>query len=166
MYTCKRKNIKFIFLDLTSFNNKNVLYKVIEKYGNNNRYICFYEKIDSEIERFLYNSSFVCIYDVNKYSSKRLLASLKRVFNGDVLLSPNKMFENRIISKLPNDPVFTKREKDVLVFLEKGLSTKEIAFYLGISFNTVKVHIYKIYKKMKIRKRVELIRRLSNLEEV
>jgi two-component system, NarL family, response regulator LiaR len=50
----------------------------------------------------------------------------------------------------------TKREKDVIVLLSKGLEYKEISYQLNISINTLKPYIHKIYKKLKVQNKVEL----------
>lgn len=52
----------------------------------------------------------------------------------------------------------TTREKEIITYIYKGLSNKEIAEDLFISPNTVKNHIYNIYKKLEIKNKVELIK--------
>ncbi|HKJ86634.1 MAG TPA: helix-turn-helix transcriptional regulator [Spirochaetia bacterium] len=53
------------------------------------------------------------------------------------------------------------REVDVIVHLSRGLSNKEIADKLGVSFTTVRTHVYNIFKKTGAASRVELLRILS-----
>ena len=50
----------------------------------------------------------------------------------------------------------TEREKEVALFILKGLSNKEIAEKLFVSENTVKKHIQNIYQKNNINNRVQL----------
>jgi len=57
---------------------------------------------------------------------------------------------------LKNRWQLTAREADIISFLLKGDSNKEIAFNLNISFSTVKNHIYNIYKKTGAKSRIEL----------
>ncbi|MCF6297394.1 MAG: LuxR C-terminal-related transcriptional regulator [Flavobacteriaceae bacterium] len=52
----------------------------------------------------------------------------------------------------------TSKEQEVLSFIEKGFSNKEIANELFISLSTVKTHINTIFKKMKVTKRKELFK--------
>jgi len=51
----------------------------------------------------------------------------------------------------------TKREKEILSHLAKGLSNKEIASALFISDATVKSHINRIFKKLSISRRMEAL---------
>ena len=51
----------------------------------------------------------------------------------------------------------TDRETDILILLAKGKTTPAIATSLFISENTVKMHRKKIYRKMEIHKKQELM---------
>lgn len=55
------------------------------------------------------------------------------------------------------DSVLTKREWMIVSLVAKGAQNQEIANQLHISVNTVKTHIYSIFRKTKCRNRVELI---------
>ncbi|MFT5757254.1 MAG: DNA-binding NarL/FixJ family response regulator [Alteromonadaceae bacterium] len=54
-------------------------------------------------------------------------------------------------------PNLTKREKTIINLVSSGAQNKEIAERLHISPNTVKTHIYSIFRKTSSRNRVELI---------
>ena len=49
---------------------------------------------------------------------------------------------------------FTPAEEQVLKLLIKGYTNKEIADFLCVSYSTVKTHIYNIYSKSGISKRI------------
>ncbi|MBP6491403.1 MAG: response regulator transcription factor [Clostridia bacterium] len=51
----------------------------------------------------------------------------------------------------------TPREKEVMEYVYKGFNNAEIAEKLFISQNTVKHHIYNLFKKLEINNRIELI---------
>jgi len=57
---------------------------------------------------------------------------------------------------------FTKREQDIIEYLRKGISYKEIAFKLNISYNTVNSHIKNIYKKSYVNGRNEFLESINN----
>ena len=61
---------------------------------------------------------------------------------------------------------FTNREREVLDHLNRGLQNKNIAFALGISDSTVKVHLRNIMKKLNATNRTQvlfLMRQLPNI---
>ena len=51
----------------------------------------------------------------------------------------------------------SRRENEVLELLSKGMSNKQIAARLGISYETVCVHLRRIYKKLRVRSRTEAV---------
>lgn len=54
-------------------------------------------------------------------------------------------------------PELTTREQELLELLATGLINKEIADRLGISYQTVKVHLKNIYEKLHVRTRTEAV---------
>lgn len=53
--------------------------------------------------------------------------------------------------------LLTKREKTIVKLVSAGAQNKEIAAHLHISPNTVKTHIYSIFRKTNSRNRIELV---------
>jgi len=51
----------------------------------------------------------------------------------------------------------TARECEILALLASGQSNKEIARTLGISPNTVKTHVARVYEKLEVDRRVQAI---------
>ena len=56
-----------------------------------------------------------------------------------------------------NRGILTIREFEVLILLSKGFSNSEMALHLGLSINTVPVHVRNIYRKLQTRNRAETI---------
>lgn len=58
-----------------------------------------------------------------------------------------------------SDPMeqLSVRERSVVSLVKRGLRNKEIAAELGLTEGTVKVHLHKIFSKLDIRSRTELI---------
>ncbi len=52
----------------------------------------------------------------------------------------------------------SQREREVILLAVDGLTTEEMARSLQVSPSTIKAHLLKIYRKLGIRKRVQLVR--------
>jgi DNA-binding NarL/FixJ family response regulator len=59
------------------------------------------------------------------------------------------------LEKVPEHERLTPRESDVLTYLSKGFTIKEIASLMGIRWFTVNDHIKSIYKKLNVSSRAE-----------
>jgi DNA-binding NarL/FixJ family response regulator len=69
-------------------------------------------------------------------------------------MSDKRMIEQ---SKEDRDQVLTERERDVLLCLVQGMNNKEIAQSLFISDKTVKIHVSKIFKKLDVKSRSQVV---------
>ena len=61
--------------------------------------------------------------------------------------------------------LLSKREREIMFLVTDGLSNKEIAALLGISFRTVEIHRSRMMAKMGFRSMTELIRTTDSLSE-
>jgi DNA-binding NarL/FixJ family response regulator len=57
----------------------------------------------------------------------------------------------------------TKRERQVLEMLSKGLTVGQVATRLGISPRTVETHVAKLYRKLGVRTRLQAVSRAAAL---
>ena len=69
------------------------------------------------------------------------------------LLEPN-FSANSPENKYAND-LLTSREKEVLILIASGHSSRKISDTLCISSHTVKTHIYNIYNKINVSNRLQ-----------
>ncbi|PHM29205.1 response regulator [Xenorhabdus budapestensis] len=85
-----------------------------------------------------------------------LLINIKKAVNGQAVYS-EKVYQYLSTRHLYVDPLskLTKRELDVLKEISEGMTNKEIADFLFISEETVKVHTRNLLKKLKSRSRLE-----------
>lgn len=70
------------------------------------------------------------------------------------------------LSRLANHPrmtVLTKRQKEIVMTLARGLDNRQISKELLISVQTVKNHLSNMYSKLGVRSRTELIALLDDL---
>ncbi|WP_254054569.1 response regulator transcription factor [Roseovarius sp. EL26] len=63
------------------------------------------------------------------------------------------------VRELKNDPLhsLSRKERQMLEELSKGLTNRELSKELGISTNTVKFHLSNLYEKLSVRNRAQAI---------
>jgi DNA-binding NarL/FixJ family response regulator len=69
------------------------------------------------------------------------------------LLSADGQFEELTAT----DNKLSKRQKQLIVMLDRGLSNREIADELGISEHTVKVHLWRLFRRLGVKSRTQTI---------
>ena len=62
----------------------------------------------------------------------------------------------------PNGISITPREKEVMLLLAHGLSSRKIAREMGISFHTVESFRKKLLQKFKVKTTIEMVLMASN----
>ena len=97
-------------------------------------------------------------------SLDEILAAIKVVLGGSTCYSPQVLA--RIVvdgsrARLADAPrsrssLLTARERDVLVYIARGLSQRQVAHVVGISIKTVQHHLEHVMDKLNIHDRVEL----------
>ncbi len=103
-------------------------------------------------------------YLLKPLSLKKIIDQIDIIKNNGALISPEvaSMLFSKIAQKSKEkeakiEGILTKRELDVVDYLLKGQSYKEIASQLFISYSTVNDHIKKIYAKLEINSKGELL---------
>ena len=96
---------------------------------------------------------------------EELVAAIHTVADGDSLLSPS--VTRRVIDRMATQPVaglsgarlddLTRREREVLELVGRGLSNREIAESFFIEESTVKTHVKRILTKLGLRDRVQAV---------
>ena len=92
----------------------------------------------------------------------QLVESIKELHSGGSPMSANiarklvNLFKEQQ-KEISDIETLSPRENEILQQLAKGLLYKEIAEKLGISTNTVRQHIHKIYEKLHVQNRTEAI---------
>jgi DNA-binding NarL/FixJ family response regulator len=101
-------------------------------------------------------------------SSAIMIAALRLILSGGIYLPPlmnqagssglrngNGRSEQSTTAEL--DRKLTPRQQEVLRCLARGQSNKEIAYQLGLSQGTVKIHIAAIFRAYKVRNRTQAV---------
>lgn len=103
-------------------------------------------------------------YLLKDMSFAKIIESLRELFDGGSPMSaaiarkvvesfrkPNSIHEN------PYDHILTRREREVLELIAKGLPNKQIAEELFISIETIKSHNHNIFEKLHVQSRMEAV---------
>jgi len=106
-------------------------------------------------------------YLLKKYASDKLIGSINEVLQGGAPMSPS--IARMVINYMQKheaapatDYQLTPREKEILQSLSRGNSFKLIASEFGISLDTVRTHIKRIYDKLHVRSQIEAVSKALN----
>ena len=102
-------------------------------------------------------------YLLKSSTSEELVSAVVRVRDGEPVFTPSLaglvLDEfRRIAKKDVGEPELTPRENEVLKYVAKGYTYREIGEKLFISTKTVQNHVQNILTKLQLRKRYELMR--------
>jgi len=97
---------------------------------------------------------------------EELIAAVHTVAAGDSLLSPS--VTRLVIDRMAQQPLpelaaeakldeLTRREREVLELIARGLSNREIATQLFVEQSTVRTHVKRIQMKLQLRDRVQIV---------
>ncbi|KPB03391.1 response regulator [Bacillus sp. CHD6a] len=94
--------------------------------------------------------------------SDQVIDAIRTVNRGESIIHPamtKKLidYHQQGIQQSEDTTTLTEREQEVLVCLVEGLSNKEIAQRLYISDKTVKIHVSKIFKKLNVKSRSQVV---------
>ena len=81
-----------------------------------------------------------------------LLAALDNVHRGMLCFEP-ELIESVLAHKRVN---LTKRQEDIVSLVSQGLKNKEIATAMGITEGTVKVYLYRLFRKLGVNDRLDM----------
>jgi DNA-binding NarL/FixJ family response regulator len=97
---------------------------------------------------------------------EELIAAVHTVAAGDALLAPS--VTRRVIDRMAQQPTpeltgqarlaeLTPREREVLAFIARGLSNREIAAALVVEESTIRTHVKRVLMKLGLRDRVQAV---------
>jgi DNA-binding NarL/FixJ family response regulator len=105
-----------------------------------------------------------CGYLLKRSSPEELLKAIDEVRSGGAPMTSEiarmlvEAFHRKPANVVPSDGSI-QREAEILVLLSEGLSNKEIAERVKISYDTVRAHLRHIYEKLHVRGRTEAVRK-------
>jgi two-component system nitrate/nitrite response regulator NarL len=101
-------------------------------------------------------------YILKDVSGPELVSAIEAIHRGEPYVTPS--LASRLLMRSRGRPFvmqgsadvdLTNRDKQILGYLAKGLTNQEIAHSLGINIRTVKHHLTQVFRKMRVRNRVE-----------
>jgi DNA-binding NarL/FixJ family response regulator len=69
------------------------------------------------------------------------------------LLSPDTVLD----AEATDAPKLSRRQQDLIIMLDQGLSNREIGDKLGISEHTVKIHMWRLFKRLNVSSRIQAL---------
>ena len=142
------------------FIDQSTIFKQFKKYKSS-KFIILYVDFNAQFFRKALNYGFSGL--VSKRNCKNeIFEAIHSVKNGETFLSQEitNNFKQVFIRKKHNNKFsedLTKKEKEVLSLVLKGLTTKLVAVQLNISFNTAQTHRRNIMNKLNLHNVTELI---------
>ncbi len=104
-------------------------------------------------------------YVTKSISPEELQAAVRRVHDGDAVFSPRlagfvlDAFAGEPAAPLdPDLDLLSPREREVLRYIARGYTYKEVGGELGISVKTVETHVSAVLRKLQLSSRYELSR--------
>ncbi|HEY9363351.1 MAG TPA: response regulator transcription factor [Chitinophagaceae bacterium] len=103
-------------------------------------------------------------YILKKTAPAKLLEAIRELYEGGAPMS--SLIARKVVDAFQtkasntgekNIQQLSLREKEILKWLSRGLSYKEIAAELFISQETVRKHVYHIYEKLHVSNRIEAV---------
>jgi DNA-binding NarL/FixJ family response regulator len=103
---------------------------------------------------------------IKRTRPEELIAAVHSIAAGDSLLSPS--VTRRVIDRMAQQPTpdvanqtkldeLTRREREVLELIARGLSNREIAAALVVEESTIRTHVKRILMKLDLRDRVQAV---------
>lgn len=100
---------------------------------------------------------------------KIFLKALDVVKKGEVWIdnpTVKSLLDRNITKRVQNSAKLTERENAIVKLVKEGYRNKEIANLLSISEQTVKAHLNRVFKKMNVNGRTEMVARLDSYNNV
>jgi len=119
--------------------------------------LLFIQENKSQVERHEIGNTSVNVVKINTQENPEVFRYLGV---GCILLGLVLAAMNLNIRGHDNEEIeikFTKREKEIVDAVKRGLTNKEIALEMNLSLSTIKSHTNNIYKKVGINSRAKLI---------
>jgi len=162
----KKPDVLFLDTEIASFNVVEML-KLIREKSAVTKILLFFHSLDEEL---VLNGLHLGVRGYMAYESsiELLLKAARALSRDEFWMDVNVMSKilNHLLPLGKFNPALknklTKKEKEIVQFVLEGLSNKQISDKLFVSENTVKNHLAKIFSKLQVSNRLDLVLSLSS----
>lgn len=158
-------NTNFILIDCVKFSFEYVLKHItvsVENFNSSNYLAIFNLSYGSGVEKIALGKHITGFFYKND-NLNMVIKGIEKILQGDIWISRDILTEfafSNIKQKLyyiQKNTNLTQREIEILRLLSIGGTNEEIAEKTFITLNTVKTHLYNIYKKINVKNRLQAI---------
>jgi len=155
----------FLLIDCIKFSFEYVLKHItvsIKNYNSSNCIAIFNLQYGTGVEKIALGKHITGFFYKND-NLNMVLKGIEKILRGDIWISRDILTEfafSNIKQKLyfiQKNTNLTQREIEILRLLSIGVTNEEIAEKTFITLNTVKTHLYNIYKKINVKNRLQAI---------
>lgn len=107
-------------------------------------------------------------YILKRSAGEMLVEAIKELMMGGAPMSSD--IARKVVGSFRGQPkrtepktALTARENEILDFLGKGFSNKEIAQRLNVSVHTIRTHVYNIYEKLHVHNKIEALNKTGRI---
>ncbi len=140
-------------------------YEFIQKIKSNNEFknIPFIFLSAKEIDKNIGLLLGAVDYIIKPFDIYELIIKINNIINNkrNIIEENDIEKEKKIINYLKSKNI-TKKQIEIIQLILNGKENKDISSLLNISINTIKAHIYRIYTKLNVINRIELINKIEN----
>ena len=124
------------------------------------------DTVDRDLVITTFRSGARGIFSITEADLRSLCKCLLRVADGQIWVSTEQLnYILELISEVPSlrvlnstgDRILTPREEQVVALVAEGLPNRQIAIELNLSEHTIKKYLFRIFEKLGISTRVELV---------
>lgn len=124
------------------------------------------ESVNRDVVINAFRSGARGIFSISDADLRSLCKCLLRVADGQIWASTEQLnYILELISEVPSlrvlnstgDRILTPREEQVVALVAEGLGNRQIAIELNLSLHTIKKYLFRIFEKLGISTRVELV---------